>query len=63
MDGIVANLKVINDPQYQAIDRQIIGIEKELLSNAPEAIKKMYHQIDFLVCKQHEREKDILKIY
>lgn len=56
-------MDVTKDPQYQEINKQILTLEGELLRSASEPVKKLYMEIDSLVCKQHEREKELLTIY
>ena len=43
------------------IDKAIVQLEKKLMKTAPDNIKKLYLQIDFLRCKQQNIALDILK--
>jgi len=42
------------DFQCQKINQKIIELEKELLRIAPEPIKKLYQEIEYLVQFEHE---------
>jgi len=47
--------------EYEEINKSIVELEKELLKIAPDDIKKLYLQIDFLCCKQQALFTEILK--
>jgi transcriptional regulator len=49
--------------EYLKIQKSIIELEKELLEKAPDNIKKLYLQIDFLCCRQQEIAENLLKEY
>lgn len=46
------NCPLIKFPVNTDIEKSIIELEKELLRIAPDHIKKLYLQIDFLRCQQ-----------
>jgi uncharacterized protein YyaL (SSP411 family) len=61
MDGTDVFSKITNDSRYRQINEQILAAEKKLLSVAPEAIKRLYFDIDSLVFKQREIIIELLK--
>ena len=52
--------EIEQNEQYKIIGNQIIAAEKQLLEIASDDVKKLYHDIDFLCCKQSEMLKDLL---
>jgi hypothetical protein len=53
-------IEIEQSEQYKNIQRQIIATEKQLLEIAPDDVKKLYHDIDFLCCLQTELIKETL---
>jgi hypothetical protein len=47
--------------EYLEINKSIISLEKKLLETAPEQIRDLYLQIDFLCQKQKTIELDLMK--
>jgi hypothetical protein len=60
-DGILD--KIYQSNEYQELEKQIIAAEKHLLKIASEDASKIYHNIDFLCCKQNEIVIQALKKY
>ena len=49
--------------EYVQTEKSIVELEKEFFEIAPDNIKNLYHQIDFLCCKQREIVTDLLIKY
>ena len=44
--------KLEGNVEYRRIGKMIVALERDLMATAPDNIKKLYLQIDFLRCKQ-----------
>ena len=53
----------MNLEQYTETEKSIIELEKKLFKIAPEEVKKLYLEIDFLCSKQKNIELDLLIKY
>lgn len=47
--------------KYEELNKTIIDLEKRLLGIAPEEVKRLYLQIDFLCQKQKNIELELAK--